>query len=116
MLSAFLTYDTEMPLHVRMYVPLIAVFDVPRETIAAGLNRSCPPDECSCKDICLQDAGFGWLQAILQLPWTDPLHAWISRQNLEEFLVHSFAMVPVGRELSDYDWDASFRKLCDPDR
>ncbi|MER5646021.1 hypothetical protein [Streptosporangium sp. NPDC002524] len=114
-ISAFLEYDPKVPFHVHVNVPNFTAFDIPRDAVAAGLNRSCPPNECSCSNICLQDAGSGWLQAILQLPRTERLHAWILRQDLEEFLVRAFSLVPDGRELLDYDWDAALRKLHDPD-
>ncbi|MEU1729249.1 MULTISPECIES: hypothetical protein [unclassified Nonomuraea] len=104
-LSAFFRYDdTEAPFDVYVHVPQLAAFFIPRDTVAAGLNRVCSPDGCSCKDICLQDVGFGWLQAVIQLPWTDPLQAWILRHDLEDFLLQTYALVP-------YDWDEALRRL-----
>ncbi|MEV4321269.1 hypothetical protein AB0J37_03465 [Microbispora rosea] len=115
-LSAFFSYDdVHMPFYVYVYIPLVTAFYVPRDVLVAGLNRSCPPEACSCKELCLQDAGFGWLQAVLPLPWADPLRILILRQDLEEFLAQAFTLVPQGQEFPDYDWDEALWRLLDPD-
>ncbi|MEV0620274.1 hypothetical protein AB0I81_43620 [Nonomuraea sp. NPDC050404] len=114
-LSAFLRYDgTEMPFHVCMRVPHnpdTLEFYVFRDFIAAGLNRTCLPDNCSCQGICLQRDSAGWLQAVFQFPGADPLHSWILRQDLENFLVRTYEMTPWGAEFSNYDWDNARRRL-----